>query len=133
MVEPQEIISFDDRVNGMRSQGMTTREIAACLDVSKSKVGRVPILSHSVPDSVPFVPQSEATGWESTLGELKVKFNSILKRVNERLISLEKGQEDMQKEFNERVNRFLTNALDNRLEGIKTEIIKQCVQELNKG
>ena len=126
----EEVITIKQQAKTLKKQGLTIREIADKLNISKSSVGRM--LSQAVPDIVPSVPECPTHEQTESVADLKTKLNTLLKDIYKRLIDIEKEQSTMQEEFNTRLNKFLNNALNNRLESLQEHIMRRCMEELRK-
>lgn len=67
-----------------------------------------------------------------SVADLKSKFNTILLKINNRLQTLETKQNDMQTDFNERVNKYLSHMVKSQIESLQETIIKKLRQELKQ-
>lgn len=96
----------------------------------------LPKSSHNPIEGNPKGTQADAVILKQSVADLRLKLNTILKEIYNKIQlvnnRLDTVQSDMQEEFNERLNRFLLNALNNRLETMREQIIKQCLVEVNK-
>lgn len=80
---------------------------------------------------------SESVSLKQSVADLKIKFNSILKEIYNKIqvvnSRLDKVQDDMQEEFNNRLNKFLNNALNNRIETMQETLYKKLKEDIKKG
>lgn len=149
-------VSQADKIINLKASGLSIRQIAVKLGIPKSTIQdiiknsgvseSVRINSDIVRDSVRECPKEDNTDIETSkadkeiqsLAELKTKINSILRDIYKtidtnkvKLKVLECKQEKIQEEFNSRINKFLLNALNIRLEAFREDLIKQC-REIQK-
>lgn len=149
-------VSQADKIINLKSEGLSIRQIAVKLGIPKSTIQdiiknsgvseSVRVNSDIVRDSVRECPKEDNTDIETSkadkenpsLAELKTKINSILRDIYKtidtnkvKLKVLECKQEKIQEEFNSRINKFLLNALNIRLEAFREDLIKQC-REIQK-
>lgn len=144
--------TIEQRIKDLKADGLSVREIAEKLNISKSKVGRLVngTLSQTVPESVPTVPQSvpkcpkqeNTEGQVSSIEDLKIKINSVLKTYNDRLNTLNESvadltkqikllKEEMNEEFNSRLNKVIGYSLKSHIERLREDLIKY-IQEIER-
>lgn len=70
---------------------------------------------------------------KESVADLRIKFNLVLKGVHRKIAEIEKRQDDMQEEFNERVNKVVSFHVSNTIEGLIEKHIKKLKEELTKG
>ena len=145
----EDIRTNEQRIKDLKKEGLSIRQIAERLKISKSNVGRVlnegvpsvPRKADIVPDIVPFVPKcpntAEQTGEQSeSVADLKQRINPILRDIYKRINDIKTKQEnlkrEMSEEFNERVGKVLKYSLNNALEGLKIQIIAEIREGSNE-
>ena len=68
-----------------------------------------------------------------SVADLQIKFNLVLKGIHSKIGDIGKRQDDMQEEFNERVNKVISFHVSNTIEGLIVKHIKKLKEELARG
>ena len=158
-----EVMSIGERIQKLRDEGLSLRMVAKTLNISLGKVQRlisstgnqgVSIQPKSVSDNVSecidTVPNKEPLLHKKSVADPDIKRNTLIQtininiqKLNKRIKTLENTNNNiqaieekinnMEQDFNTRVNSFIGNALESRLEGIQEHIINSCREELKRG
>lgn len=126
----------------MNSEGMSVRNIAKEVNLSKDKVFRIlKKVSQFVAENKESVAESvavcrkesinieELQSAKDTLEQLK-RHNYYASQTFNLLKDIQGKMDNMQEEFNERINKFLNNALNNRIEAMHDTLYKKLREEL---
>lgn len=124
------VVSLKKRVESLKDEGLSYRQIAERLEISLGKVQRilsVSIQPQSVSESVSkCIDTPDTVGQTESVADLKVKFNTILTDIYSRLDKLEKLPNTLQENIDSRLYYYMKN----RVEGLIENEIKKLRQEL---
>ena len=112
------------QIKDYKAEGLNNNQIAQRLGVSRQYVGKVlrckPNVNQCKPQDVNHVNQEckprDGTGQHSqSVADLKIKLNTLLKKLYIRLDTIEKRQEDIQEDFNSRADKVIKYYIQNTL------------------
>lgn len=121
----EDIITIEQRAKDLKDRGMSIRQIAVILNISKSGVSRYinSIGNEGVPKGLESVPKVTSKGNQEVKKSLAEQYITT--------IELELLKEDIEELVNKRLNHFVTKQLYSLVERY-TEHILKAKQELNK-
>ena len=116
----------DSNVDGLKEHGATVNQAIGNLLGNpqgnlNDKEGNPKVTQLGNPSLKAYIDES--------LAELKERFNIVLKNLNKKI---ESQGDSLQEDFNKRVNSFLNNAFNSRVETLREHLLKECREEIKK-